>query len=108
MDLGGIFRKSSGELPLDPNHPAQTNQPNPSVMPEPTAPGAAQKNHLHADVEIKGSIKFQSDLTIDGKLEGEVTSPGHLSVGETAEIRGEIKTKSVSVQGKVHGNITVE
>jgi cytoskeletal protein CcmA (bactofilin family) len=75
-------------------------------MADPTTPGA--KNHLHADVEIKGSIKFQSDLTIDGKVEGEITSPGHLTVGESAEIRGEIKTKSVSVQGKVHGNITVD
>lgn len=76
-------------------------------MPEPLTTGAA-RNHLHADVEIKGSIKFQSDLTIDGKLEGEITSPGHLTVGASAEIRGEIKTKSVTVEGKVHGNITVD
>mgnify|MGYP006277329475 CR=1 FL=1 len=43
---------------------------------------ASTKNTLAADVEIKGSIKFQN--------------------------RGEIKTKSVTVFGKVHGNITVE
>ena len=30
------------------------------------------------------------------------------SSGENAEIRGEIKTKSVTVLGKVHGNITVD
>src|SRR5262249_46464282 len=45
---------------------------------------------------------------IDGKVEGEITSAGVLTVGENAEIRGEIKTKSVTVLGKVHGNITVE
>jgi cytoskeletal protein CcmA (bactofilin family) len=66
------------------------------------------KNLLSADVEIKGSLKFQNDLTIDGKIEGEISSPGILTVGENAEIRGEIKTKSVTVFGKVHGNITVE
>src|ERR1700744_4362416 len=66
------------------------------------------KNVLSADVEIKGSIKFQNELTIDGKVEGEITSAGVLTVGENAEIRGEIKTKSVTVLGKVHGNITVE
>jgi len=70
--------------------------------------GATSKNLLSADVEIKGSIKFQNDLTIDGKVEGEIASPGNLTVGENAEIRGEIKTKSVTVHGKVHGNITVE
>jgi len=69
---------------------------------------AATKNTLAADVEIKGSIKFQNDLTVDGKIEGEILSKGVLTVGENAEIRGEIKTKSVTVFGKVHGNITVE
>ena len=66
------------------------------------------KNVLSADVEIKGSIKFTNDLTIDGKVEGEIISSGLLTVGENAEIRGEIKTKSVTVLGKVHGNITVD
>jgi len=66
------------------------------------------KNTLSADVEIKGSVKFQNELVFDGKLEGEIVSPGVLTVGENAEVRGEIKTKSVTVLGKVHGNITVE
>lgn len=66
------------------------------------------KNILSSDVEIKGSIKFQNELTVDGKVEGEINSSGVLTVGENAEIKGEIKTKSVTVLGKVHGNITVE
>ena len=66
------------------------------------------KNILSADVEIKGSIKFQNELTVDGKVEGEINSAGVLTVGENSEIKGEIKTKSVTVYGKVHGNITVE
>ncbi len=73
-------------------------------MPDPTA----GKNLLSADVEIKGSIKFTNDLTIDGKVEGEINSAGTLTIGENAEIKGEIKTKSVTVYGKVNGNITVE
>ena len=67
-----------------------------------------QKNLLSSDVEIKGSIKFQNELTVDGKIEGEINSAGVLTVGENSEIKGEIKTKSVTVFGKVHGNITVE
>ena len=47
------------------------------------------KDVLSSDVEIKGSIKFQKELLIDGKVEGE------------------IKTKSITVYGKVQGNITV-
>jgi len=74
----------------------------------PTTGAPTTKNLLSADVEIKGSIKFANDLTIDGKVEGEINSNGLLTVGQNAEIRGEIKTKSVTVLGKVHGNITVE
>ena len=67
-----------------------------------------QKNILASDIEIKGNIKFQTELIIDGKIEGEINSPGILTVGENAEVRGEIKTKSCTVLGKVNGNITVD
>ena len=65
------------------------------------------KDILSSDVEIKGSIKFQKELLIDGKVEGEINSDGVLTIGENADIRGEIKTKSITVYGKVLGNITV-
>jgi len=65
------------------------------------------KDVLSSDVEIKGSIKFEKELLIDGKVEGEINSEGVLTIGENGDIRGEIKTKSITVFGKVQGNITV-
>src|ERR1700756_1195217 len=65
------------------------------------------KDVLSSDVEIKGSIKVQKELLISGKVEGEINSDGVLTIGENADIRGEIKTKSITVYGKVQGNITV-
>ena len=73
----------------------------------PVMPENPNKNILSKDVEIKGNIKFTNELIIDGKIEGEISSDGILTVGENADIRGEIKTKSVTVLGKVNGNITV-
>ena len=70
-------------------------------------PDNTGKDILSKDVEIKGSIKFQKELMIDGKVEGEIHSDGVLTIGENADIRGEIKTKSITVYGKVQGNITV-
>jgi cytoskeletal protein CcmA (bactofilin family) len=63
--------------------------------------------NLSRDIEIKGSIKFQKELFIDGKVEGKIKSNGVLTIGENADIRGEIKVKSITVYGKVQGNITV-
>src|SRR5438874_1578158 len=65
------------------------------------------KDVLSSDVEIKGTIKFQKELLIDGKVEGEINSDGVLTVGENADIRAEVKTKSITIYGKVQGNITV-
>lgn len=75
------------------------------ATPARTSP-AATRNVLSSDVEIKGSVKFTNDLVVDGKIEGEITSDGNLTVGENARIKAEVKTATVVVYGKVHGNLT--
>jgi cytoskeletal protein CcmA (bactofilin family) len=62
---------------------------------------------LNSDVEIKGNIKFSGELTLDGKLEGEIHTDGTLQLGDNATINGNINAQSVVVRGKVHGNISV-
>jgi cytoskeletal protein CcmA (bactofilin family) len=61
---------------------------------------------LSSDVEIKGSVKFTNDLVIDGKIEGQISSEGNLTIGENARIKAEISTATIMVYGKVHGNLT--
>jgi cytoskeletal protein CcmA (bactofilin family) len=66
------------------------------------------QNNLSKDVHVKGSIKFANELTFDGNLEGEITSvDGVLTVGENANVRGDVMSKIAIVNGKVQGNITV-
>jgi cytoskeletal protein CcmA (bactofilin family) len=69
----------------------------------PTQSGAL----LSRGVSIKGSVKFLNELLIDGNVEGTIESTGTLTIGKHAFIRGEIRTKSVEVQGMVEGNIFV-
>ncbi len=113
QDLGESNRPS-------PAAPTGYRQPEPLAPPAghpPAAPGSAQasisrppagasRNILSSDVEIKGSVKFTNDLIVDGKIEGEISSDGSLTVGENARLKAEIKTATVVVYGKVHGNIT--
>lgn len=79
-----------------------------SFMPENTPATNASKNVLANDVEVKGSIKFTNELIFDGKIEGEIESPGILTIGKNADVHGEIKTKAVVVYGSVTGNIIVQ
>jgi cytoskeletal protein CcmA (bactofilin family) len=80
-----------------------SNLVNPS-MSEPTT-GGANRNHLSSDVEIKGTLKFQNDLVFDGKIEGEIQSNATLTVGKSAHVQGEVKSKTIIIHGSVQGNI---
>lgn len=67
---------------------------------------SATRNVLSSDVDIKGNVKFTDDLVVDGKIEGEITSSGNLTIGENARIKAEISTGTITVYGKIHGNLT--
>lgn len=69
------------------------------------SPAARPSGLLSRGVSIKGTVKFNSELLIDGEVEGQIHSTGILSIGEHARIQGEIRTKSVKVRGTVEGNI---
>jgi cytoskeletal protein CcmA (bactofilin family) len=95
-----------------------TRKTEPSApAPQPTAPSVSsyQPNSVSAKtasgilsrgVSIKGTVKFSTELLIDGEVEGEINSTGSLTIGEHAQIRGEVKAKSVKVRGNVEGNIS--
>lgn len=86
--------------PAKPTDLSQTSTPS-------STPSTGHRNVLLPDVDIKGKVRFENDLIVDGKIEGEITSSGSLTVGENARIKAEINTRTVVVYGKVHGNITV-
>ena len=63
-------------------------------------------NVLSAGIEIIGSIRFQNDMHIDGHIEGEIQSDtGKVTIGEMANIKGDIQAGEVHVYGRVDGNV---
>ena len=119
-----MFQRIDSKTPKspDPQQPAapiptptanqQAEAQAPVQHPQATAPSATskapggQRNILSNDVHIKGSVKFTNDLLVDGRIEGEISSDGALTVAENAHLKAEVQTKSVVIYGKVHGNIT--
>jgi cytoskeletal protein CcmA (bactofilin family) len=61
---------------------------------------------LGPDTAIKGDVAAESDLHIDGKVNGDV-SCATLVQGETSEITGAITAGTARLAGLVHGTITV-
>jgi len=66
------------------------------------------KNVLNSDVELKGTLRFNGELTCDGKLEGDIASDGALTLGDNAVVKGSIDVGSVTVRGKINGNVSAK
>ena len=69
-----------------------------------TQPNPNSKNVLNSDVEIKGTLKFSGELTFDGKVDGDITSEGILTLGDNALVKGTIDVGSddARVLGAAH------
>jgi len=56
-------------------------------------------------VTVRGDIVTESDLHLDGGVEGDV-SVGRLTLGETGWIQGVVTAEAVEIRGRVTGTIS--
>ena len=102
MQLFSSSRKAEPPKPaIEPEKPTVPSEPSNRTAVAPQSGGV-----LSRGVSINGSVKFKNELLIDGEVEGKINSTGRLTIGKNGRIRGEIRTKSVTVEGTVEGNIT--
>ena len=52
-----------------------------------------------------GTLQFEGTVRLDGRFEGEVCGSDLLIIGQTAAVRAEIQVGSLTVSGRVEGNI---
>lgn len=62
-------------------------------------------NVLTDGTYLKGNLKVNGGLRIDGKLEGEITTSDTFVLGKTGVIKGMIKTNDALIGGKIIGNL---
>jgi cytoskeletal protein CcmA (bactofilin family) len=66
--------------------------------------GAAE-TIVGTSVKLKGNLKSDGDIIIDGVVTGEVRTKGSVQIGRNANIVASVKAKNISVAGVVQGNI---
>jgi cytoskeletal protein CcmA (bactofilin family) len=60
---------------------------------------------LGKDAEIRGSIKTQGSVRIDGIIVGELSSTKTVTIGATGSVDGNIHAEDIIVGGKVKGTL---
>jgi cytoskeletal protein CcmA (bactofilin family) len=60
---------------------------------------------LGSDIVFKGKLSFKNKLKINGVFKGQIETSGQLIVGNTGDVEADIEAGTVSVQGKIKGNI---
>jgi cytoskeletal protein CcmA (bactofilin family) len=72
----------------------------------PRVVAAEGRAYLDRGSKINGKISFEGPARIDGEVDGEISAKDSLVIGESAVITAQIRAASVSVAGKVSGDIT--
>jgi cytoskeletal protein CcmA (bactofilin family) len=58
-------------------------------------------------VILEGEFNGHGNIVIEGKLTGNLSTDGHVLIGEKAEINANIKAGSAFISGKVVGDVTL-
>jgi len=65
-------------------------------------------NSLTAGSKIIGTVIADSDIRIDGVLEGELQCKGKVVVGEQGKIKGTVVCQNAEIMGLLDGKATIE
>ena len=56
---------------------------------------------------IEGTIRVAGRVQVDGQIDGSLVAEGHVSVGPTGSILGEVVAAELAVGGRVEGKVNV-
>ncbi|NPB06315.1 MAG: polymer-forming cytoskeletal protein [Aquificae bacterium] len=57
---------------------------------------------------FEGNLSLKSSAKIEGSVKGNVACEGELVVGETGSVEGDVACKSLTLFGKLKGNVRAE
>jgi cytoskeletal protein CcmA (bactofilin family) len=69
---------------------------------------AGAETVIGTGVIVHGNLESESDIAIDGTLDGSVKTKGNVIVGVNANIKANIHATSIIIAGTVKGNVTSE
>ncbi len=65
----------------------------------------ANETIVGTSVKLKGTLKSDGDITVDGSVNGEIKTKGTVNIGVNAHIIANIQAKNINISGTVQGNV---
>ena len=89
----------------NPEPPPRPQAAPPASPPQPAAPPNGMAV-IGREMSVRGDIRSNEDLWVDGSVEGTLELPQHrLSVGPNGKVKANIRAREVVVMGNVQGNV---
>ena len=61
---------------------------------------------IGSDAVFKGELSFDKGVRVDGRVEGKITTKGHLAVAQGGKLQADVTASSIVVEGEVKGNLS--
>lgn len=89
-----------------PPQPEDTAKPTAPAPKPPARQPVGFETILGAGSTLKGELRCQGNVRLDGTFEGTLEIDGNVLVGETGKITADINAKNVSIAGAVRGDVS--
>ena len=66
-----------------------------------------QYSKIDKNTTLKGNVNADSDIRIDGKVEGELITTGKIILGKDAQVKGKIRCANADIEGVFEGELTL-
>jgi cytoskeletal protein CcmA (bactofilin family) len=64
-------------------------------------------NRIVEGTHVEGDIRCESNIRIDGRFKGNLTTKGRLVVGTSGVIEGTIECQNAEIEGSIKGRVSV-
>lgn len=107
--MAWIKQKPEPEKSAPSKRTAETPHPAAHAAPRRETKEMEKIVNIGQSVQIKGELKGNEDLTIEGQVDGKITVKDHnLTIGANGRITAEVHAKTVVVVGEVVGNVIAD
>ncbi len=74
----------------------------------PADSNGSQATIIARGVRLEGEFASQSDVHIEGEVNGHVTTTGKLTIGQAAQVKADVAANSAVIAGVVDGSLMVK